>query len=72
MYKFLKKIGNTDYISEWKTKELFDEFIKPLTTYNNSLAPGLSYSGNETRVKFVGNCSKQDKVTFTHGTIVNI
>ena len=50
-------------------KGLSDEIIK---TPNNSLAPGLSFFGNKIRVKFVGSCLKQDKLTFTHGTIVNI
>ena len=36
------------------------------------MAPALSYVGNKTRVKFYGSCLKQDKITFTHGTIVNI
>ena len=49
-----------------------DEIIKAPTTSDNSLAPGLSYIGNKIRVKFVGSCLKQDKITLTHGTIVNI
>ena len=48
-----------------------DETIKPLTTSDNDLTPRLSYIGNETRVKFDGGFLKQDKFTFTHGTIVN-
>ena len=39
MYKYFKKIGDTDYISEWKYKGLSDEIIKSPTTSNNSLAP---------------------------------
>ena len=46
--------------------------IKPLTTSDNSFAPALSYFGNKTRVKVSGSCLKQDKITFTHGKIVNI
>ena len=37
-----------------------------------SLAPALSYIGNKTKVKFDGDCLKQDKVTSTHGQTVNI
>ena len=66
-----KKIGHTDYISEWKSKGLSDESIKSPTTSDNSLAPALSYAGNKTRVKFYGSCLKQDKITFTNGIIVN-
>ena len=71
MYKYFKKIGNTDHISEWKSKVLSDE-IKLLFENNNSLAPKLSYFGTKAGVKFNGSCLKQDKITYTHGTIVNI
>ena len=40
MYKYLKRISNTDNISEWKSKKLSDEVIKPP---DNSLAPTLGY-----------------------------
>ena len=43
-----------------------------LLVHLNSLAPELSYFGTKTRVKFNGSCLKHDKVTYTHGTIVNI
>ena len=46
-----------------------DESIKPLATFNNSLAPALNYVGNKTRVKFDGSFWKQDKITFK---LVNI
>ena len=72
MYRYFKKIGNTKCISSWKSKGLSDAIIKPPTTSDNSLAPALSYIGNKTRVKFDGGCLKQDKITFIHGTIVNI
>ena len=29
----------------------------------------MNYIGNKVRVKFVGNCLKQDKITSTHGKI---
>ena len=48
-----------------------DKIIKPPTTSDSSLA-ALSYTGNKTRVKFVESSLKQDKITFTHGTIINI
>ena len=60
------------HISEWKSKGLSDEIIKPPSTSGNSLAPELSYSDMKTTVKLAGSCLKQDKVTFTHGKIVNI
>ena len=49
-----------------------DEVIKPpTTTSDNSLARALNYVGNKIRVQFDGDCLKQDKITYTHGTIVN-
>ena len=72
MYRYFKKIANTDYISEWKSKGLSDKIVTPPTTSYNSLAPLLNYIGNKIRVKFTGSCLKQDKITFTHKTIVNI
>ena len=49
-----------------------DEVIKPPTASDNSLATALSYIGNKIKVSFDGGCLKQDKITYTHGTIVNI
>ena len=72
MYKYLKKIDNTECIWAWKSKGLFDESIKPRTKSDNSLAPGLSYIGDKTKVKFDGGYLKQDKFTFTHKKTVNI
>ena len=37
MCRCFKKIGNTDFISEWKSKVLSDESIKPPTTSTNSV-----------------------------------
>ena len=34
--------------------------------------PSLDYVGTKTIVKVNGDCSKQDKITFDHGKIVNI
>ena len=69
MYKYFKKVGDTDYSSEWKSKGLSDEIFKPPSTTNYSIACHVS---NKTRVKVYGSCLKQDKTTFTHGIIVNI
>ena len=71
MYRYYKKISNTDRILVWKSKGLSDESVKPPATSNNSLVPALSYVGIKTRIKLVGSCLKKDKVTFTRGNIVN-
>ena len=69
MYKYLKKIGNTDNISSWKSKGFSNEVIKPP---DNTIAPELIYSGEKMYVKFNGSCLKQDKITFNYGKTVNI
>ena len=48
------------------------ESIKPPTTFDNSVALALNYIGNKTRVNFDGGSLKQDKITFSHGKIINI
>ena len=44
-YRYFKKIGNTDHISAWESKGLYDESIKLPATSNNSLVPSLNYIG---------------------------
>ena len=69
MYKCLKTISNTDNISEWKSKGLPDEVIKPP---DNSLTPTLGYDSKIMYLEFNGGCLKQDKITYNRGKIVNI
>ena len=49
-----------------------DESINSITASNYSITPELSYYGSKIRVKFNESCLKQDKITYTHGKIVNI
>ena len=49
-----------------------DESIKPPTTSNKMLNPSLDFVGTKARVKFNGDCLKQEKISFDHGKIVNI
>ena len=72
MCRYFKNIDNGNHISAWKSKGFSDESIKPPATSNNSFAPSLNYIGAKTKVKFEGCCLKQDKITFTHGKMVNI
>ena len=39
---------------------------------NKILNPSQSYVGTKARVRFTGDCLKQEKITFNHGKIVNI
>ena len=65
-------ITNTDYVSSWESKGLSVESMKPPTASDNSLTPALNYYGTKTRVKFTGSCLKQQKISYTHGKVVNI
>ena len=49
-----------------------DESIKPPSTSNKMLNPSKDYVGTEGRVKFNGDCLKQDKISSDHGKMVNI
>ena len=49
-----------------------DEKINSVARSNYSITPLLDCFGPKVRVKFNGNCLKQDKITYTHGTIANI
>ena len=59
-------------MSSWKCKGLSAESIKPPATSNNSLTPVLNYYDTKTRVKFNGSFLQQPKLSYSHGTIVNI
>ena len=73
MYRYFKVIANKKYISEWKSKGLSDESIKPPSTSDNSLSPLINYLDNKIRLKFNGGCLKQqNKLTYNHGVLVNI
>ena len=56
----------------WQSKGISNESIKPPTTSNNGLTLELNYYGSKTRVKFIRNCLKQSRISYTHGKVVNI
>ena len=72
VYGYFKFISNTNFISEWISKGLFSESIKPSATSDNSLAHVINNYGTKTRVKFAGSCLQQSKISYTHGKIINI
>ena len=45
--RYFKVIANSLYISEWKSKRLSDESIKPTSTSDNSLSPLVNYYGSK-------------------------
>ena len=72
IFRYFKRICNTDYILKWKFEGLSDEIIKSSATNNNFLNPSLDYPGAKIRVKFNGCCITQVKITYAHITIANI
>ena len=75
MHRYFKRIagvGSGNYIYFWKSKSLSDERLDSITASNYKITPELIFYGTKTKVEFNGSCSKQDKVTLNHGTIVNI
>ena len=66
MYRdIFRKIVNTDRISEWKSKGACLMKVSPDTS-DNTLAPALSYFGNNARVKLDVCFLWKDKITLTH------
>ena len=73
MQKYFKTVSANDSNTvSWKSKGLSDESFKPPAAFNKILNPSLNFVGNKIRVKFNGDCLKQEKITFNHGKIVNI
>ena len=75
MQRYFKRVsgaGTRSNIYFWKSKEISNENITAATSSGYSLNPQLSYLRNKTRIEFKGNCLKQDKITYTHGKVVNI
>ena len=68
MYKYFKRVVNSDFILEWKPKKLTDESIKSPSAPNNFLDPNLSYYGNKMEVIYSGSCLK---TKINHGNIWN-
>ena len=72
MYRYFKRVDNSNYILLSKSKGVPDESIKASSAPYNFLNPVLEYLGAKPRVRFSGNRLKQDKITYTHGDVVNI
>ena len=71
--KYFKTVhANDNNILSWKSKGLSDESNKSPSTSNKMLNPSLDYGGTKIRVKFNGDCLKQQKITFNHEKTVKI
>ena len=69
MYKYFKRVGNE--ISSWESKGLFSKKISSVTTLDGRVSKLVSDNAR-IDVKCNGNLLKQNKVTHSHGPIVNI
>ena len=72
MYRYFKRIAGIDYIHYLKSKGLSDENITAPSAPNNILNPSFEYLGTKPRVRFSGNCLKQNAITYKHRKSVNI
>ena len=75
IYRYFRKIiglGSGNYIYFWKSIGLADERLNSNTASNYTTTPELRFYGTKTGVEFDGSCLKQDKVTYSYETIVNI
>ena len=51
---------------------MYDESIKPPSTSNKMLNPSVNYVDSKARVKFNGDCLKQEKISLDRGKVINI
>ena len=64
--KYFKTDNNSAYISEWKSKGLSNEGIKPPKVGNNNRTPQINYYGHHLRAIFSGNCLQQSKIDYSN------
>ena len=64
-FKRVATVGNNSYVYYWKSKGLSDETINSIKTSDYGIT-------NKIRVKFYGDCLKQDQGALLHGGIVNV
>ena len=55
MYRYFKRVVNSDYILQWKSKPFSDEGIKSPSALHNFLNLLLNKLGTKTRLRFSGN-----------------
>ena len=73
MQRYLKTVTASDSnILSWKSKGLSEESVKTPITSSKMLNSSLCYVGTKSRVKFNGDCLKQEKTTFNYGKIIKI
>ena len=70
MYKYFKIVDNK--ITSWESKGFSNEKISFFPRLINNQPPSLAYDSARIKLKFNGDFLKQDKVTYNHGSLVNI
>ena len=55
IYRYFKRVGNSDYSLSWKSKGSSDESITASSALHNFLNPSLSYLGTRIRLRFSRN-----------------
>ena len=63
--------SGTDNIYSCTSKGMSEESIKNPSTSGNSFAPKRNTDYQSSKVKFNGNCLKQDRVSILHKSVVN-
>ena len=73
VYRYFETVSADDCnLLSLKSKGLSDESIKSPTTSNKTLNPLVDYVCTKIKVKFNGDCLKQEKITFNRVKMVNI
>ena len=67
--KYFETGNNSAYISEWKSKGLSNEDIKPPKVGNNNLTPQINYYGHNLRAIFSESCLQQSKIDYSNKKI---
>ena len=73
VHRYFKTVSaNNSNVLTCKSKRLSDKNIKAPTTPNKIFNPSLDHVGSKIRVKFNGDCLKQERLTFNPAKLVNI
>ena len=63
---------NSNWITEWKSKELYNESLEVVSRTDNTLTPSINYYGDKVRLRFTRSVLQQKAVTYSHEKIVNL
>ena len=74
MYIYFKTFAENNFIfiASWESKGLSNERISSSKASNYDQSPMLVHGNARIKLSFIGYLLKQDKVTYNHGSIINI